>query len=275
MNVVGPGTLDCQITNNGTVNFLPGPFTDVGPSFDNYGTVNLQADDSFGGANYGFWNEPYGTFKKTGGGQTSTVSSSGFYNMGFFFLNSGTVSLTGSTLQQYEKAGSGFYPQTELNGGGLSVANPYLLLAGWPDGVGTINGQVDNGDPTGVYTGAGVVHPGLLTAASGTLNITGDYWQMSDGTLRIDANGPDTGVPLLNVQGTTVLSGTLHVIRNTSFTPALGSSFAFLRCRNIEQDFNSIIIDNNGWTSGGRQVFFAAVNGNQPGEYDLVVITGR
>lgn len=279
MNFQGPGIVNGEITNNGTVNFLYGGFTVAGPAFDNYGTVDLQYDDSFG-ADYTFYNEPNGTFKKSGGSGTSTVASAGFYNMGYFFLNSGVVSLTGGSLYQYKKPGSSFNPQTELNGGGLQVSAPYIILGGFLDGVGTINGPVDNGDPTGTYPGAGYVHPGLLSADGlpgfpGQLSIVGNFTQTGSGTLWIDVQGWGfgSGIGFLNVQGTATLDGTLHVYRyDTDNVKPTDGYRNFLQWQNVSGGFNNIVIDNNSWTVGGVNYWFLAAEGyNFQNAYSLVV----
>lgn len=271
LNVQGPGSLNTTLANFGSLNFQAGGqgYTVSGPNLTNKGTgtVDLQGDGvTFGsGAASQFIN--YGTFKKSSGGGTSTWAGGQFTNYGWFFLNSGTVNLSNSSNLQSQYPNYS-QPWTELNGGSLQVANPYLILAGWLDGVGTITGEVDNGDPSGQQAGAGYVHPGLLNNGQtpgfgGLLNITGDYHQLPAGVLWIDVRGSGSGIGWLNVQGVAYLAGSAHVVRDPNYSPdpAQQGPLVFLTYGAEEDAGFGADFVNNSWTVNGVNHSFAAQDG--------------
>jgi hypothetical protein len=187
------------------------------------GTFNIQSDASIisqagTGAEGSLFNN--GTFEKTAGTGNSRVDLD-FQNGGKFDINSGTVRLTSSKNEQISAVA-----QTTLKNdmSKLSVVGTnYLMLGGTLSGIGTIIGTVNNGDPAGVRGGAATVHPGLDTG-SGTLNITGNYFQSNrnNGILSVNATGGQNPVGLLNVQGNVTLGGTFTETRSGSYTPPWG-----------------------------------------------------
>jgi hypothetical protein len=281
LNVQGPGSLNTFIANFGSLNFRSGGqgYTVNGPNLTNKpsGIVDLQGDGiTFGPALNNFIN--YGTFKKSAGGGTSTWSGIMFTNYGWFFLNSGTVKLDAVFITQAQYPDYS-QPWTELNGGSLQVTDPYILKGGWLDGVGTITGELDNGDPNSTQGAAGIVHPGLLNngqtpGSGGQLNIIGNFTQTGSGTLWIDVQGwGPSGIGYLKVQGTATLDGTLHVYRyDTDNVKPTGGYLNFLQWQNVSGDFNNIVIDNNSWTVSGVNYWFLAAEGyNFQNAYSLVV----
>ncbi len=273
MNIRGPGNLATTINNSGTVNFQGSGYTVNNPSFNNNGTVDLQGDVSFGGSSQTFNN--YKVFQKSGGGGTSTVTGN-LSNQAFFYLLSGTVSLVGNDLEQSNPNSSRF-AQTELNGGALQVSSPYLVLGGWLDGVGTITGEVDNGDPTGQRAGAGYVHPGLLNAGNlpgsgGLLNITGDYDQTPSGVLWIDVHGPSSGMGRLNVQGVAYLQGEAHVVRDPAYKPGMGEgNLSFLTYGAEENSGLNVTFENNSWTTPDNVTHSFRAQDDDQSSWSLVV----
>jgi hypothetical protein len=258
-----PVVLGGYLRDYGTVNLSGAGIAENGGkiSTGTYGVFNILSDASLtqqtGGAAPGAIDNQ-GTFEKTGGGGTSTVVNP-FLNDGTslggnLLANSGTLAFTNADTSQ-----NGYSSQTTLNGGSLTVPN-YLLLGGWLGGVGTINGNVNNGDPTGQQQGAGVVHPGLANAA-GTLNIVGNYFQSAAGTLAVNSTliGPGPGV--LNVQGNATLGGTFAETRDPNFTPPLNAQLPFLKVTGtVNGDFATKQYTNNSWSAGGQNnLYFDSV----------------
>jgi hypothetical protein len=90
-------------------------------------------------------------------------------------------------------------------------------------GTGTITGNVMNG---------GQIEPGGLNAA-GTLNITGNYSQISNtaaGSLDIDILGHSPGVSYdqVNITGQSRLAGVLNVHVGNGFAPSLGDTYQIM-----------------------------------------------
>jgi hypothetical protein len=260
LNVAGPGTINATVTNDGDMTFLNGTFTVVGPSIVNTssGQVQIQGSETFGGPGYQLAN--IGVLRKTVGTGTATTGSS-FLNQGEFDIWAGTMHLTNTLPTQSQEAG-GPVPNTELRGGGtLWVDSPYTVLGGWVSGVGTIQGVLDNGDPTGLQAGAGTVHPGFLSnggqsnpdgtvGGGGLITVTGDYQQTSSGVLWIDITQSQGGSSMgrLQVNGTAYLAGIAQIVRGSQCTPNLGAgNFAFINWGNVNGDFASVSIANNSW----------------------------
>jgi hypothetical protein len=162
----------------------------------------------------------------------------------------------------------------QLSGGNLAVGNGGLNLGGGLlTGVGTITGNVDNGDPTGMeWTGAGTVEPGL-NGSGRQLNITGNFTQTGAGWLQIDVNGGGANLGVLSISGTASLGGTLYINRNTAYTPTRGTSLTFLIFTGGRNgtDFNTVTYQNYVWTDPQNNVdqFNAQAGQNA---YTLVVI---
>jgi hypothetical protein len=122
--------------------------------------------------------------------------------------------------------------ETQLNGGSLKVDKPYTMVGGWLDGVGTVTGTVNAGDPTGTYGTAGWVHPGFLPTNSdgtngtpGRININGDLWVAQGAGIYIElTSGWDSGVAQVGVTGLLTLNGGIIAYRHDDFTPTSGST---------------------------------------------------
>ncbi len=122
---------------------------------------------------------------------------------------------------------------------------------------GTLLGN--GGTITGNVSMSGTISPGDAPGAAGMLGIVGNYAQLSAGVFQLELGGlvPGSQFDLLNVTGTTSLSGTLNVSLINSFFPAVGDTFTFLT------------------STGGVSGIFGTVNGlNIGGGEILKVIYG-
>jgi hypothetical protein len=208
--------------DNGTLTWASGNVTSnqAGLTINQNGTFSITGDTNLtaaeGSSLMGFTNN--GTISKTSGSPTSQTRFDGSItnnrriqvSAGNLVVSQGIDQDTGTTL---------------LNGGNLNVGTGGLeLFGGTLNGVGTITGNVNNGDPTG-QLGAGTVEPGLNNGP-GNLSITGNFSQTNTGTLSINVNSNGTGV--LNITGTASLGGILDVNRDPNYTPNRGTSLTFL-----------------------------------------------
>jgi len=198
---VDNSTGNLTLNNSGTANLKNAWFTTV----TNSGTLALSG----------------------GGGEISTLTNTGTLNQVSDlnvvqnFVNQGTVSLLGGTLQFSQSA-----KQTTagasivFNGGSMStlaVAGAFQLMAG--NLFGSASGSKIGGD---VSNTGGTIYVGGTT---GTLETTGNYTQGSGGSLNIgvDVNKGTNG--MLKVDGWTVsLAGSLF-INWTDGTPTPGSTW--------------------------------------------------
>jgi hypothetical protein len=149
-------------------------------------------------------------------------------------INTGTVNIdAGSAISiatSYAQTGG----STLLAGGALQSTSSSGLPV-------TINGGNLSGSGTiaGALTSAAAVNPGG-PGASGTLTVTGTYTQTSGGTLNIELGGTGAGqFDQLNVSGSTMLNGILHVSLINGFTPAAGDSLRVLTFGARSGDFAS------------------------------------
>jgi hypothetical protein len=211
-----------RLVNQGTVRWLDGsiqadylaPLTVV----SNAGVWLVESNHSlafyYGGPQPQFHNS--GTFRKTAGNGTTSVS-------GWGFANSGTVEVQTGTLQ-FDT------PPALLAGSLLHLANASLtfsqpqVLAGRLQGRGTINGTVTN---------AGVIAP----TNTGTLTLMGSYSQDTGPGPRLEfslgGTSPGTNYSVFRVNGTVqtgnpIVDGSLVVKLVGGFVPALGNRFDFL-----------------------------------------------
>ena len=190
---------------NGTISTGGGSVISNAPG----GTFDIAADVNTiaGGGSHVIFNA--GLFRKTGGTNTCTLTDT--------FTNTGTVEIQSGTLNP-----SGLFVQTAgltlLDGGNLSVSSPFQLQGGTLAGGGRITGSVTNN---------GVVSPGWT---NGSLNITANYIQTTNGALNIAVGGtaPGAGFSQLNVASAATLAGALTVLLTNSFVPVPGASFLFL-----------------------------------------------
>ena len=150
-----------------------------------------------------------GIFRKSGGTNTTTISSVTFSNAGTVELQSGTLSFNSGLNQT-----SG---DTRLAGGSLS-GSIFNFTGGTLSGSGTVNASVVN---------AAVVSPG---SSPGTITINGNYTQTAEGVLQIELAGLTPGDELdqLVVNGQATLEGGLNVTFFNGFTPAFSDAFTIL-----------------------------------------------
>ena len=169
---------------------------------DNRGSYLFTSDVSINGTGGQIINASTGTFGKTGGTGSSTVSTA-FTNTGRIYAGSGTLNLPGlsSNAGIIELAGATLATSTLTNAGGGII-----------EGSGTVI--------TPLLDNSGIVRPGGI-GATGTLTVLGNYAQGASGTLEVELAGPTT-YDVLSVSGNATLNGTLD-IATPSYTPASGS----------------------------------------------------
>jgi hypothetical protein len=270
----GTGNSQFTITSNGR--------------FDNYGSVSLEGSGSiinngdivndrlavfdiqsdvdidYTGPGPGtIDNQGGGRFAKQGGTASRIQGDNPFMNEGDLTLWSGTL-----TLQQGMEQTTG-QSSTNLVGGNLASSGPDLVFAsGSLTGNGAITGNVVAGD--GGFQTA-YVQPGIL-GAPGTISITGNYTQASNGNLTIAINQFGQ-FSLLSVSGTATLGGVAQINKSASYTPPYGQTIGFLQYGalglngGVPSDFVNVFISNNEWTNGGNNLRF--VPHENATEYDL------
>jgi fibronectin-binding autotransporter adhesin len=204
-------TLARPLLNSGTINFTAASsamLIDNVPVTNN-GTFDIQSAQ-------GIMVTP-GTPPFINSGTLKKSSGAGAVQFAAPLSNSGLVQVGAGTLNF-----SGVYAQTagttEVQAGATLQTGLLSLNGGSLNGNGTIAGTVDN---------HAVVAPG---ASPGTLTISGDYVQASNGALDIQLGGttPGTQYDRLAVSGTVTLDGTLNVTTVSGFVPAVGNAFQFL-----------------------------------------------
>ena len=173
-----------------------------------FGTGTISLDDQVGGA--------AGTLIVGAGDFSGIIDDSGVGNGALIKETAGTLILSGNNT---------YTSPTTINGGILqvdgSIASTLTTVnsAGTLAGIGTIGGDVVN---------SGIVSPG---DSPGTLTITGNYTQNSNGTLHTEVGGLNSGVnsDLLHINGTAALDGTLEVVRINNFSPLPNDQVTILR----------------------------------------------
>ena len=230
-------TLARPLLNQGTINFTASSSAMLidGVAITNSGTFDIQSAQNIlvTPGTPPFINN--GTLRKSAGAgvmqfaaplaNTSLVQvSAGTLNFGGTYTQSAgtTEVLPGATLQTVTLS---------LNGGSLA-------------GNGTIAGTVDN---------HATVAPG---ASPGTLTISGDYVQESDGVLNIQLGGTTAGTQYdrLLVSGNVTLGGTLNVTTINSFVPAAGNTFQILTFGDRPNSTTFALIDGVDFGSGAMLI---------------------
>lgn len=220
-----------RLQNYGTItNYAGATLNNYAESVDNSGTLNNYGtlDNSSTLINAGSiagWDVyTLGVYTQTAGQTTNTGS-----------ISQASIDIQGGTFNQ--QAGSLTAPSISnsgafnYSGGSLNVDS--FNNTGVFRGAGTINPLNDSAV---VFTNTGILAPGN---SPGTLNITGNYTQETDGTLEIDLG--KSAYDILNVTGTASLAGILQVLLYGDYVPANGSSFDFLTASNgITGNFDSI-----------------------------------
>ena len=224
----GPyGNLDVAsvgaLNNSGTVHVgtgatlnltnQPAGITDVvaGSSFDLAGTFNA-------GANNGFYQlaNVDGTLILENGQTTTTTPSSGTFTVGsagYVEVKSGTTfNIIGSVIAN----------------GILSFNDPLPTTVNITGMLTNLGGQVNVVGPTAFLSVGGIGNGGMLTLPEGsTVSVANGFYQLANGTLgeTIGANG----FAIISVNGGLVmLDGTLDVLLDPGYNPAVGSTYEFL-----------------------------------------------
>ena len=117
-----------------------------------------------------------------------------------------------------------------LQGGGV-VQPAATLTGGVLRGSGQVTGHVTNT--------SGTVEPG---SSPGTLTVTGNYTQGAGGTLQTEIAGttPGTQFDRLSVGGSATLSGTLAIVNDPAFDPAISDTFEVLSATSVSGAFSSL-----------------------------------
>jgi hypothetical protein len=221
-------TLDTRtFNNNGTILYVTPAATFYltltnGTVFNNAGLFKLTSNGIVNqGTSSTFTNT--GTLEKFSGGGTSTfyppVTSSGSIIAlnGLMAFNAAVIQTAGSTTLA---GGNLSAPSLTLNGGSMS-------------GTGTFTGDLFNNAAVSVAT----------PAASGILNIAGNYTEGGGSTLGLKLGGTTAGSQYdrLAVTGALNLNnnGTLNVTLFNGFTPASGNTFDVITFGTRSGDFNA------------------------------------
>ncbi|MBV8102094.1 MAG: autotransporter domain-containing protein [Verrucomicrobia bacterium] len=134
--------------------------------------------------------------------------------LGLTKVGTGTLTLSGAdTYTGPTTVNAG----TLVVNGSIASAETFVNPGGVLTGIGSIRGSVVNN---------GIVIPGNPT---GTLTISGNYVQNSNGTLRISVGGTAPGqFGVLAVGGHATLAGTLQIVSINGFQLAVGNKLTFL-----------------------------------------------
>ena len=190
-------TAHTSLTTTSTITLAPG--LSLSTEGDN-GTFTAAGVGPNTGPTYGFGAD---TLILTGG--TTTVAPG-------TTLDSGPLTLQGGVLQDDGTIGESQF----------SISSPSststTLSGGTLDGTGSVDGALTNI--------SGTVDPG----APGALTVSGSYTQEAGGTLAIGVAGitPGTDFNQLLVDGSATLGGTLSLVDENGFTPALGDTFKII-----------------------------------------------
>ena len=204
---VGPGAT-LNLTNQ------PNGITDVvaGSTFDLAGTFNA-------GTNNGFYQltsvegnlilENGQTTTTTPIGGTFTVGSTGYVEV----VSGTTFNINGNVV---------------VNSGGIfSVNDPFPTTVNITGMLTNLGGQVNVVGPTAFLNVGGIGNGGMLTLPEGsTVNLANGFYQLASGTLGETIGA--SGFSIISVNGGLVmLDGTLDVLLDPGFNPAVGSTYKF------------------------------------------------
>jgi hypothetical protein len=215
-------------SNQGTLKLIGGSVLTTNGALSNSGTLNVGASSTVNvgvGGNSTYTNTSTGTTTVTGTLNANNVSDSGTTNIeangkltangtytasgtltifGNGTLDAGTFTQTGGTTVIEAGGTLDATDAVNINGGTMQVdgdLDPTAVeVTSILDGTGTVTGNVTND---------GTVIMGDSTSAPGTLSVTGDYTQNSDGTL--DEAISDTTNGELAVTGNVTLDGKLDI----------------------------------------------------------------
>ena len=108
--------------------------------------------------------------------------------------------------------------------GGMSSGGPIDIRGGTLAGTGTLTGNL--------YNYGGKVSPGspAQSGSTGILNVSGNYRQEPQGTLKVNLKGstPGSGFDQLRVTKQAELAGTLDLDRATTYSPGLTTKLKVL-----------------------------------------------
>lgn len=205
-----------------------------------------------------FQNQAGGLLRKNGSPTSTITCDVPFTNEGVFQVSQGTINFTQSATQQ------GASSKTTLYGGSLSTSSVYTILGGKLEGIGTISGNVQNGDAMS----GGTVWAGWDNLV-GSLTITGTYTQSANGntSILINAQGQYS---TLNIGGQASLNGSLRVKNIGVFTTG---TLNIITYASVVGDFASITYDTPTWYVNGMPYHFNA--NKQTTYYQLVVAAGE
>ncbi|HLI06274.1 MAG TPA: hypothetical protein VKV40_06890 [Ktedonobacteraceae bacterium] len=191
-------------------NGVPGAGDSAPAQFNNKGTLTVSA----------------------GAGNTFSITSVAFNNSGMVNLKSGTFQFA---APGYTQTGG----STKLSGGALTSTDTshaiVTLNGGSLTGKGTITSNVQNG---------ALIDPGTALPGEGKITMSGNYTQISAGTLRTAIKGtgnPGTSYDQLVVNGTVTLNGTLDIETAADFTPAQGSKFTVVKATTLTGTFAKLL----------------------------------
>jgi hypothetical protein len=224
MNMGGPiGTNTLQgeggkLTNNGTVQGSGGGFgfDTAAATIINNGTFTSNVTDHGGST---FVNN--GTVRPSGPGASLGIGGN-FQNTA-----SGTVQVLGGSSVGFNTFSSDPSFSPFVNQGRLT-------------GVGAISNFVDGAISS--ITNNGIVSPGVVGGATGTLNLNANLIQGKSGSINIRLVSP-SAFDALNVTGTSALGGTLNL--NLNFAPGQSSKFDILTAPSITSDFAQLVLAGN------------------------------
>ncbi len=163
-------------------------------------------------------------------------------------VGTGSTFTTGGTRNYNQSGGS-----TKVDGA-LTAGGHQVNING-----GTLLGN--GGTVTGNVSMSGTMSPGDTPAAAGAMAIAGNYVQLAAGIFQLDLGGLTAGsqFDLLNVTGSTSLSGTLDISLINGFFPAVGNTFTFLTSGGgVSGIFGTV----NGLNIGGGEMLQVVYNAN-------------
>jgi fibronectin-binding autotransporter adhesin len=228
------GTTGGEIVNNAATILLNGPNSNF------YDASSLDALSNFSN------NTGTGSFTIQAGRNFTSPSS--FANAGAVNVGAGSTFTTGGSGNYNQSAGS-----TKVDGA-LTAGGGHVNING-----GTLLGN--GGTITGNVSMSGTLSPGDTPAAAGALSIAGSYAQLAAGIFQLDLGGLTAGsqFDLLNVSGTTNLTGTLDVSLINGFFPAVGNTFTFITSGGLVSGVFSTL---NGLNIGGGEMLQVIYNAN-------------
>ncbi|WP_143890935.1 hypothetical protein [Desulfomicrobium baculatum] len=185
-----------------------------------------------------------GTFRQTGGVAAirgNLELGAVFDSIGTYELSSGSLDVSG--LEHIGGKGTATFTQT----GGSNTAGSMTVGTGsnysFQGGSLTVTDTINN---YGLFQGAGEINvetfnnDGTLAPGNspGTLSITGDFNQGSEGILAIELGGTQPSLfDTLNIMGEANLAGTLLIESWDNFMPKAGDSFTILTAQNLSGQF--------------------------------------